>query len=114
MLVTMRYFDGPADVTIRMQFPLMVQAIDDINVVVGAMETSLSDLDGSLRLKLAAWEGMANGTYQASQTAWNTAATDIKNLLFEIRNAMQRSVERMQTAEDMNVNALARVTGRAG
>lgn len=108
MLVTMRHFDGPL---IRMRFPMVAQAIDDIDEVVRAMDTSLSDLNTSLRTKLADWEGGAFGSYAETEATWNTAASDIKNLLFAIRNAVASSSERMAMTEMNNAAALARRRG---
>jgi len=107
MLVTFRHFDS----TIRMQFPIVAQAIDDIDEVVRAMNTSLTDLNTSLRTKLADWEGGAYGSYQQTENTWMTAAKDIETLLMAIRNAVAASSERMAATEMNNAAALARGRG---
>jgi WXG100 family type VII secretion target len=91
-----------------MRFPEVAQAIDDIDEVVRAMDGSLADLNTSLDVKLAEWEGGAYGSYQDTKSMWMTSASDIKTPLTSIRNAVAASSERMAATEMANATALAR------
>lgn len=99
MLVHMRHFDGPM---IRVEFPALAKAADDIHVAMQAMDTSLNDLDTSLRSKLASWDGGAFGDYSATKAVWDTAANNIKTLLGSISRAVNTSNEQMAATEMRN------------
>jgi early secretory antigenic target protein ESAT-6 len=104
MLVTMRHFDG----FIRVNFPALQQAVGDIDNTVSAMNTTLTDLDGRLQSKLAEWDGGAYGSYEQTKLMWMTAAQNISNLLFEIRDAVNASNEQMFMTEMRNASRLQR------
>lgn len=99
MFMIPRYYDGPF---IRVEFPALAQAAEDINVAMQTMDTTLSDLDTSLRTKLAEWDGGAFGDYSATKAVWDTAADNIKTLLGSISRAVNASNEQMAATEMRN------------
>lgn len=98
MFVRLRHFDLP----IRYEFPQLTQGATDIRTAMGTMNTRLSDLDASIRPKLAAWEGGANGNYEARKARWDAAARNIETLLTAVAGAVDRSSEDMAATEMRN------------
>jgi WXG100 family type VII secretion target len=45
------------------------------------------------------WEGKAQAAYHQRQQKWDTAATDLKNILHDIKNAVHHSAQEYATAE---------------
>lgn len=84
---------------IRVEFPALWQAAQDIEFAVGHMNTSIGDLNTSLSSKLAEWEGDAPTAYGKAKTDWNNAAAEIDRLLTSVKNAVNASNERMAAAE---------------
>jgi ESAT-6 family protein len=93
---------------IRYQFPALEQAVGDIDNVVSAMDTTLSDLHNSVSTKLADWVGSSGETFATTEQKWLTAASNIKILLFEIRDAVNASNETMFMTEMRNASRLTR------
>jgi WXG100 family type VII secretion target len=93
---------------IRYQFPALEQAVGDIDNVVTAMDTTLTDLHNSVSTKLADWQGDSGETFASTEQKWLTAASNIKILLFEIRDAVNASNEQMFMTEMRNAARLTR------
>jgi WXG100 family type VII secretion target len=104
MLEPIRVFDGP----IRYEFAQLVQGADDIGVAMQTMNNKLTDLDTSIRSKLAMWEGGANGNYEATKAQWDAAARNIETLLTSISRAVYDSSERMAAQEMRNAQRFVR------
>lgn len=104
MLEPIRLLGGP----IRYEFAQLVQGADDIKVAMETMNTKLTDLDTSIRSKLAMWEGGANGNYEATKAQWDTAARNIETLLMSISRAVYDANERMAAQELRNAQRFVR------
>jgi WXG100 family type VII secretion target len=98
MLEPIRLLDTP----IRYEFPQLVQGADDIKTATTTMNTKLTDLDTSIRAKLAVWDGGAFGSYEQTKLAWDNAARNIESLLGSISRAVVDSSERMANQEMIN------------
>jgi WXG100 family type VII secretion target len=85
-----------------------VQGADDINVAMQTMQTKLTDLDVSIRSKLAMWQGGANGNYEATKAQWDAAARNIETLLSSISRAVHQSSEQMAAQEIRNAQRFVR------
>ena len=99
MLEPIRLFQGGP---MRYEFAQLMAGADDINVAMNTMKTKLSDLDTSIRPKLANWDGSAMGTYEQLKAQWDGAARNIEDLLGSISRAVMQANERMAQQEMAN------------
>ncbi|WIM68139.1 WXG100 family type VII secretion target [Corynebacterium breve] len=75
---------------------------DDINASSTNVGTELNELKDLLRPIAETWTGDAAEAYQAHQDKWDSAATELNNILNTIGNAVRDGASRMQT---INSNA---------
>ncbi|MGI8417308.1 MAG: WXG100 family type VII secretion target [Nakamurella sp.] len=52
-----------------------------LSTVIGALETSLVDLDGFVNYVLGQWQGTESEVYKAVHTEWSKGATTVQDIL---------------------------------
>lgn len=67
--------------------------ISDMKGGVDKLTNRLSEMDRDLRPHMAEWEGGAQGAYETAQRRWKTEISDLKELLEDVRKAVQESKE---------------------
>ena len=87
------------DGLLRVNFGALAQAGADIHKAVNELETQLSQLEADARPLVATWEGKAQEAYAQRQQKWTTASNDLKNILRNIRGAVDRSAQDYATTE---------------
>ncbi len=92
---------------IKVEFAALQGASGDIQGTVGNLEQTLSDLKSFLAPMVSEWTGSASEAYQAKQAQWDTAFTDLKQVLGQIGSAVDTAAQNYQSAEHANQNVWA-------
>jgi early secretory antigenic target protein ESAT-6 len=87
------------DGLLRVNFAALAEAGVDIDKAVNELDTKLSELKADARPLVDTWEGKAQAAYYQRQQKWDTAATDLKNILRDIKLAVDRSAQDYATTE---------------
>ena len=87
------------DGLLRVNFGALAQAGADIQKAVNELETQLSQLEADARPLVATWEGTAQEAYAQRQQKWSTASTDLKNILRDVRLAVDQAAQDYATTE---------------
>ncbi|MET8756739.1 WXG100 family type VII secretion target [Lentzea sp. NPDC004782] len=87
---------------IKATFGEIESAGSQISSGASQVQQQLDDLKAQVDKTLAAWEGSAQGAYQASQAKWAQAAGDLQAVLAAIGTAVQQAAEAYRTAEQQN------------
>jgi WXG100 family type VII secretion target len=87
------------DGLLRVNFGSLAQAGADIHKAVSELETKLAQLEADARPLVDTWEGKAQAAYFQRQQKWSTAATDLKNILHDIKIAVDQSAQDYATTE---------------
>jgi early secretory antigenic target protein ESAT-6 len=88
-----------SDGLLRVNFGALAEAGVDIQNAVNELDTKLSQLEADARPLVETWEGKAQAAYHQRQQKWNTAATDLKNILRDIKIAVDQSAQDYATTE---------------
>jgi WXG100 family type VII secretion target len=78
------------------------QASADIQFVVGRLESQLGDLERDAAPLVATWEGPAQQAYGDRQTRWRRSASDLSQILRNIKNAVDQSAADYDATEKRN------------
>lgn len=89
---------------IVVQFNELQNASDNIKTFVTNMTTELDELESRLLTTLVDWEGDARLAYVGAKVAWDTAATNISELLSMLSDSVITSNELMRASEIRNSN----------
>ena len=81
------------DGLLRVNFSALATAGADIQSAVNELDAKLSQLEAEARPLVETWEGKAQTAYAARQQKWSTASTDLKNMLQQIKNAVDQSAQ---------------------
>lgn len=76
---------------------------EELNSVMNAIESTLSEMDSDMRKLAGQWEGSEQESYQGVHGKWSSAAQNLKGILGQIRGAL-----------DENTQAVAETRGRVG
>lgn len=87
------------DGLLRVNFSALGEAGVDIQSAVNELDTKLGDLKAQAEPLVQTWEGKAQQAYYQRQTKWDTAATDLKNILRDIKIAVDQSAQDYATTE---------------
>ena len=87
------------DGLLRVNFGSLAHAGDAIQKAVNELETKLSQLEADARPLVDTWEGKAQAAYFVRQQKWSTASTDLKNILHDIKIAVDQSAQDYATTE---------------
>jgi early secretory antigenic target protein ESAT-6 len=94
-------------VTIKVDFAAVSQAAADITTAMNNMDTQLENLKTALAPMIAEWSGPAQEQYWIRQSQWDTAATEIKELLGNYSAKVTLAGGRMVDTETSNTNIWA-------
>ena len=87
------------DGLLRVNFSALAQAGGDIQKAVNELDSKLSQLEADARPLVETWEGKAQAAYFQRQQKWSSAATDLKNILRDIKIAVDQSAQDYATTE---------------
>lgn len=85
-------------------FAALHQAAGDIQTAIHAMDTQLHDADSTARPLVSTWDGDAKHAYEQRQRTWTQAAHDLKQMLQDIKRAVEESASHYQDTENRNTN----------
>ena len=74
----------------------------DLNGVMNQIESALSEMDSDIRKLASSWEGSEQEEYSQVHGKWSSAAHNLKEILGQIRGAL-----------DENTQSVAETRGRA-
>ncbi|MFC7549080.1 WXG100 family type VII secretion target [Plantactinospora sp. GCM10030261] len=83
-------------------FPALQQASVDIQRALHALESQLGQLERDAAPLVATWEGAAREAYEQRQARWRTAAQDLRQMLAEIKLAVDDSAADYVNTEKRN------------
>lgn len=87
---------------IKVTFPELEAAGNNITSAAAKVQGSLDDLKTYLQPLVASWTGNAQETYQQLQAQWNSAATDLQQVLNSIGVAVHNANQAYQDGENAN------------
>lgn len=87
------------DGMLRVSFGALHQAGGDIQRAISKLESELAQLQQDAAPLVATWEGPAQQAYAERQRRWESASTDLKTILHDIKNAVQASAADYQDTE---------------
>lgn len=90
------------DGEIRYNFPMLLGAADSCASQVKHMTSELDGLKQRLQPMLSTWDGDARQAYYTRQSQWESAASDLRDLLGRIERALRESATKMQQREAAN------------
>ncbi len=87
---------------ITVTFGTIQQAQGDVAATVSRVDGQLNDLKSFLAPLISGWEGSASSDYQTLQKRWDTAATDLNQVLQRISQMLGETHDNYQAAEARN------------
>ena len=81
------------DGLLLVNFGALQQAGADINKALNTLRSQLDQLERDAGPLVATWEGEAQAAYAQRQATWRSAATDLENILRQIKTAVDQSAE---------------------
>ena len=91
-----------SDQQIRVSFEGMEALAGDISQQASTLESTLEDLKSRIKPVIAQWEGGAGEAYTAAQSNWDTAASDLQQVLAQIATAVRAAGEAFRAGEQQN------------
>ena len=88
-------------------FAALAEAAQQIQSTYNNLNTKLNDLESQLRPVVASWTGSASTDYQAQQQKWNSAQSDLNNVLQAIGKAVAAAHEAYVQTENANAQSWA-------
>jgi early secretory antigenic target protein ESAT-6 len=88
-----------SDGMLRVNFGALHQAGADIHKAISKLESELSQLEQDAAPLVATWSGAAKDAYAERQRRWQSASHDLKNILREIKGAVDASASDYQDTE---------------
>jgi WXG100 family type VII secretion target len=88
-----------SDGLLRVNFNALADAGLDIGGAVSQLDSKLAELEAEAKPLLETWEGTAKEAYHQRQRKWTDAATDLKIILSDIQNAVDKSAQEYATTE---------------
>jgi WXG100 family type VII secretion target len=88
-----------SDGLLRVNFNALADAGLDIAGAVSQLDTKLAELEADAKPLVETWEGQAKEAYYLRQRKWTDAATDLKIILSDIQNAVDKSAQEYATTE---------------
>ncbi|MEU4218281.1 WXG100 family type VII secretion target [Actinoplanes sp. NPDC026623] len=87
------------DGLLKVNFVSLAQAGADIQKALTDLDTKLSQLQTDARPLVDTWEGAAQTAYYARQERWTRASDDLKDILRNIKVAVDHSAQDYATTE---------------
>jgi WXG100 family type VII secretion target len=89
--------------TINYPFGVIQGTAAEIHSAAVRLETLISDMDNSVRNRLAAiWQGQGSDSYQQIAMRWNQAAADVRMALANLGMATDESGMQMMAKDKLN------------
>ena len=86
-------------------FAALAEAAQQIQSTYNNLNTKLNDLESQLRPVVATWTGKASEDYQVQQQKWNSAQSDLNNVLQAIGKAVEAAHDAYTQTESANATA---------
>jgi WXG100 family type VII secretion target len=83
-------------------FAALAEAAQQIQSTYNNLNTKLNDLESQLRPVVASWTGKASEDYQVQQQKWNSAQSDLNNVLQAIGKAVEAAHDAYTQTETAN------------
>jgi WXG100 family type VII secretion target len=83
-------------------FAALQKASADIQTALSTLESQLAQLERDAAPLVAGWDGEARQAYDVRQARWQQAATDLANILRDIKRALDDSAIEYQQTERRN------------
>jgi 6 kDa early secretory antigenic target len=96
----MNYADGHVLVT----FESIGQAATDCDTMNGEMLQELADLKSKLAPMVSTWSGRAAENYNVLQAQWDTAASDLSDILTQISRSLRVAQQNYTDTETANAS----------
>jgi 6 kDa early secretory antigenic target len=84
------------------KFAELQAAVSQIDNALNKIQSDLDELERSAAPLVNNWSGDARAQYQARQQKWSSAATELSEILRDIRSAVQQSATDYESAERTN------------
>ena len=91
-----------SDGEIKVTFSSLEQAGTDTATAFAAIQREVADLKTYLKPLVSTWTGQAALNYQAQQTKWDTAMTDLADILRIVSGSLGTAHENFLGAENAN------------
>ena len=95
----------PAGDSVLVTFSALANAAQSIQTTYNNLSTKLDDLKSELGPIVSTWTGTAAENYQVQQQKWNTAQTDLGNVLRAIGQAIEAAHDSYVTTENANAQS---------
>jgi 6 kDa early secretory antigenic target len=76
----------------------------DISAQASTLDSTLEDLKGRIKPVIAQWEGTTSDAYASAQSNWDTAASDLQQVLAQIATAVRAAGEAFAQGEQQNTH----------
>jgi WXG100 family type VII secretion target len=93
-----------SDGMLKVNFGALQQASADIQNALGTIDAQLDELNQAASPLVATWDGAAKEAYAQRQATWTSGSQDIKNILREIKVAVDESAADYQDTETRATN----------
>lgn len=91
--------------SVLVTFSALANAAQSIQTTYNNLSTKLDDLKSELGPIVSTWTGTAAENYQVQQQKWNTAQTDLGNVLRAIGQAIEAAHDSYVTTENANAQS---------
>ncbi|OLB80558.1 MAG: hypothetical protein AUI14_06285 [Actinobacteria bacterium 13_2_20CM_2_71_6] len=85
-------------------FAALQKASADIQSALNTLQSQLAQLERDAAPLVAGWDGTAREAYDVRQAKWQQAATDLSNILRDIKRALDDSAIDYQNTEKRNTS----------
>ncbi|MET9228746.1 WXG100 family type VII secretion target [Lentzea sp. NPDC003310] len=90
--------------TIKVGFAALADASSQISSAHNKISGELEALEGRVKAMMAGYDGESSEAYHAAQVQWDTAASDLAQVLSSIGVAVQQAGEAYQEGERKNAS----------
>ncbi|WP_257160778.1 WXG100 family type VII secretion target [Corynebacterium cystitidis] len=82
-------------------------ASEELNSVMNAIESTLSEMDSDIQKLAGDWEGSEQETYRGIHGKWSSAANNLKSILGQIRGALDENTAAVSETRGRVASSLA-------
>lgn len=79
----------------------------DLNAVMSQIESTLSEMDSDIRKLAVSWEGSEQEDYAQVHGKWSAAANNLKEILGQIRQALDENTQGVVETRGRAASAIA-------
>ncbi|MFI6763533.1 WXG100 family type VII secretion target [Micromonospora sp. NPDC050417] len=92
------------DGVLVVSFTALQQASADIQRALNTLDSQLGQIERDAAPLVATWSGEAKEAYEQRQASWRSASLDLKNMLRDIKVAVDDSAADYQNTEKRNTS----------